>query len=117
MLSNLGDCLVELGEARCAHAAAAAGAEVAFREATAAYEHACSVSDSAQGDDLPSLLVNWGVGLFKMAEWAVQREAKLQLLAEAAQRLQAAADFDRCVIDRLSRPKRGGVRWRPRPVL
>lgn len=38
-----------------------------FREALQAYEHSCSLSDSQQGDDLPGLLHNWGVGLHSFA--------------------------------------------------
>lgn len=32
-----------------------------------AFETACSMSSSEQGDDLPGLLHNWGVGLSTMA--------------------------------------------------
>ena len=38
-----------------------------FRDALQAYNQSCSVSDSQQGDDLPGLLHNWGVGLHTYA--------------------------------------------------
>lgn len=39
-----------------------------FAEALQAYEKACSMTSSEQGDDLPGLLHNWGVGLRSMAD-------------------------------------------------
>lgn len=33
-----------------------------------AFEAACSMTSSEQGDDLPGLLHNWGVGLSSMAD-------------------------------------------------
>jgi hypothetical protein len=38
-------------------------AHVTCVAALAAYEKSCAMSDSADGDDLPGLLANWGVGL------------------------------------------------------
>ncbi len=40
----------------------------AFAQAMQAYEKACSMTSSEQGDDLPGLLHNWGVGLRSMAD-------------------------------------------------
>jgi hypothetical protein len=40
----------------------------AFEQAMQAYEKACSMTSSEQGDDLPGLLHNWGVGLRSMAD-------------------------------------------------
>ena len=40
----------------------------AYQKGMEAYATACSLSSSEQGDDLPGLLHNWGVGLRSMAE-------------------------------------------------
>lgn len=40
----------------------------AFAQAMQAYEKACSMTSSEQGDDLPGLLHNWGMGLHSMAD-------------------------------------------------
>lgn len=40
----------------------------AYEQGMEAYATACSLSSSEQGDDLPGLLHNWGVGLRSMAE-------------------------------------------------
>jgi hypothetical protein len=40
----------------------------AYAQAMQAYEKACSMTSSEQGDDLPGLLHNWGVGLRSMAD-------------------------------------------------
>ncbi|KXZ53952.1 hypothetical protein GPECTOR_6g870 [Gonium pectorale] len=63
--------------------------------ALAAYERACSLSDSSQGDDLPGLLCNWGSGLLSMAACLGDPAARLPLLQQAAGRLEHAASFDR----------------------
>ncbi|KAL0028647.1 hypothetical protein WJX79_007908 [Trebouxia sp. C0005] len=46
-----------------------------FAEALQAYEKACSMTSSEQGDDLPGLLHNWGVGLRSMADLQQDAEA------------------------------------------
>ena len=40
----------------------------AYGQAMEAYDRACSMTSSEQGDDLPGLLHNWGVGLRSMAD-------------------------------------------------
>jgi hypothetical protein len=65
----MADALVQQGE-RLASAGDAAGARAAFGEALAAYERSCGLSDSEAGDDLPSLLHNWGVGLHSVSKAA-----------------------------------------------
>ena len=40
----------------------------AYSQAMVAYSKACSMSSSDQGDDLPGLLHNWGVGLRSLAD-------------------------------------------------
>ncbi len=40
----------------------------AYSQAMEAYSKACSMTSSEQGDDLPGLLHNWGVGLRSMAD-------------------------------------------------
>lgn len=40
----------------------------AYEQGMEAYATACSLTSSEQGDDLPGLLHNWGVGLRSMAE-------------------------------------------------
>ncbi|KAG2440755.1 hypothetical protein HXX76_003612 [Chlamydomonas incerta] len=72
---------------------AEAGAE--FASALAAYESACSHTDSSQGDDLPGLLCNWSAGLLGMAGCLQDPAARLPLLQQAAGRLEHAASFDR----------------------
>ena len=45
----------------------------AYEQGMEAYATACSLSSSEQGDDLPGLLHNWGVGLRVMAEHTLVR--------------------------------------------
>lgn len=65
---------------------------VAFGRAREAYARACSVSDSEKGDDLPSLLYNWGVGLYAMAQTCKNVGTKGALLEEAVQRLRVSGE-------------------------
>ena len=61
-LSNLADAMVAAAEAHSdlgQHGQAA----TLYREAMQAYNRACSLSSSENGDDLPGLLHNWGSGL------------------------------------------------------
>ncbi|KAG2442009.1 hypothetical protein HYH02_009801 [Chlamydomonas schloesseri] len=76
-------------------AAREAEASADFAAALAAYESACSHTDSSQGDDLPGLLCNWGAGLLSMAGCLQDPAARLPLLQQAAGRLEHAASFDR----------------------
>ncbi len=39
-----------------------------YKEAMHTYQQACSCSNAQLGDDLPSLLHNWGLGLLSMAQ-------------------------------------------------
>ena len=63
--SNLGDALVSLAEQHF-DSGQADSSRAAYSQATEAYERSCTLSSSDQGDDLPSLLHNWGVGLHSM---------------------------------------------------
>lgn len=61
-LVNLADALVsaaerleETGDTHCS--------QETYGEAMQVYAKACSLSSSEDGDDLPGLLYNWGVGL------------------------------------------------------
>lgn len=92
--ANLGDCLVQAGEALCELGRGADGAR-AFAEAREAFARACSISDSERGDDLPSLLHNWGAGLHAMALRAPSPAERRALLEEARGRLADAAAFNR----------------------
>ena len=61
-LNNLADALVAAAEA---HADLGQHGQAAslYRDAMQAYNRACSLSSSENGDDLPGLLHNWGSGL------------------------------------------------------
>ena len=63
---NIGDAMTRQGELQCEAGDTSAGQD-AFGQAMQAFETACSMSSSEQGDDLPGLLHNWGVGLSSMA--------------------------------------------------
>lgn len=71
--SNLADMLV--ARAELLHEAAESEASVAavYGEAMAAYGRACMLSSSEEGDDLPGLLNNWGVGLHSLGTHAKVR--------------------------------------------
>lgn len=61
-LNNLADAMVAAAEAHSdlgQHEQAA----TLYRKAMQAYNRACSLSSSENGDDLPGLLHNWGSGL------------------------------------------------------
>lgn len=68
--SNLADTLVKhaelLQEAGDAHSCTGA----VYGQAMAAYAKACSLCSSEDGDDLPGLLHNWGVGLHSLGTHA-----------------------------------------------
>ncbi|CAG9463592.1 unnamed protein product [Pedinophyceae sp. YPF-701] len=70
----------------------------ACTRARAAYSDACQLSHSANGDDLPGLLLDWGAALHTMAGHAAvaggQGEA-VELLEEAASRFRDAVSFGR----------------------
>lgn len=70
--SNLADALVQHAALCCEAGRAQQGGEL-FAQARAAYQRACELSDAAQGDDVPGLLVNWGRGLLAMAQNAQAR--------------------------------------------
>ena len=63
--SNLADALVALAE-RVFDGGNAESSDALYDSARTAYERACSLSSSDQGDDLPGLLHNWGVGLHSL---------------------------------------------------
>ena len=67
--SNFGDASVSTGE-QLSEAGQMGEGQGHYREALQAYERSCSLSDSQQGDDLPGLLHNWGVGLHSLASRA-----------------------------------------------
>lgn len=64
--SNLGDAMVSMGE-QLTEAGRIEEGQGHFMRALQAYDRSCSLSDSQQGDDLPGLLHNWGVGLHSFA--------------------------------------------------
>lgn len=70
--SNLADVLVQHAELCCEQGAdgGGAGAHVLYSRAREAYSRACELSSSEDGDDLPGLLLNWGVALLSMAKHA-----------------------------------------------
>lgn len=61
--SNLADTLVSQAELLEQQGMADARMASMYTEAMAAYGKACMLSSSEEGDDLPGLLNNWGVGL------------------------------------------------------
>ncbi|KAK9821851.1 hypothetical protein WJX74_004939 [Apatococcus lobatus] len=91
--SNLGDALVSIGEQLCEAGQVEEG-QGCYKEALQAYEHSCSLSDSQQGDDLPGLLHNWGVGLHSFASHTQDAAQALSLWSQATMRLQSAASLD-----------------------
>eukprot|EP00873_Tetraselmis_striata_P005025 jgi/Tetstr1/425289/TSEL_015740.t1 len=93
-LGNMADAYVKLGEAACKAGAGGAGQE-AFQAAEGAYEAACSLCDSASGDDLPGLLYDWGAALFTMAGYAQDASVAGALLSRAATKLRDSAAFGR----------------------
>lgn len=56
-----------------------------FGEAMQAYQRACGLSDAADGDDVPGLLINWSRGLLTMAQQAQvgARRARLRACSSA----------------------------------
>jgi hypothetical protein len=93
-LTDLADALMQRAEARASSAAADVESDVS--RALDCYGRACGACDSSQGDDLPGLLHNWGVGLFTAARLAAgQQQASLHFLGEAAGKLRASAAFAR----------------------
>ena len=71
--SNLADTLVSQAELLEQQGKADAHAASLYSEAMAAYGTACMLSSSEQGDDLPGLLNNWGVGLHSQGTHAKVR--------------------------------------------
>jgi hypothetical protein len=71
--SNYGDALMQQAEVLWEAGAPEAGQCAAA--ALQAYEQACSLTDSTDGDDLPGLLANWGTGLVTVAQHTMVRTA------------------------------------------
>ncbi|KAK9813059.1 hypothetical protein WJX72_008231 [[Myrmecia] bisecta] len=92
--SNLADALVAKAE-RLFDAGQHQAAQDAYGRAMEAYSKSCSMSSSDQGDDLPGLLHNWGVGFFSIASHTQDGAIRSYALEESARRLKAAIDFDR----------------------
>ena len=65
---NKADALVRKGELLAEVKSHQTASQQAYSQAMEAYNTACSMSSSDQGDDLPGLLHNWGVGLCSLAE-------------------------------------------------
>ena len=68
---NRADAFVRQAELMAESSAGHGGKEAVrqtYEQGMAAYGTACSLSSSEQGDDLPGLLHNWGVGLISMAQ-------------------------------------------------
>lgn len=72
-------------------------ADKVFDEANKAYTQSCSLSTSENGDDLPSLLLNWGAGLLSYAQSIISEDGAraLHLLEQAELRLKRSIEFDR----------------------
>ncbi len=68
--SNLADTLVKRAELLQEAGDAEACVGSVYGQAMAAYAKACSLSSSEDGDDLPGLLHNWGVGLHSLGTHA-----------------------------------------------
>lgn len=70
-----------------------------YEKAIAAYGRACELSSTENGDNLPSLLCDWGSGLLSFSEYMRMKEknipGSLHILSEAEKRLQDAISFDR----------------------
>lgn len=64
--SNLADTLVARAELLVQDDDAGSYVGAVYGEAMAAYSKACQLSSSEEGDDLPGLLNNWGVGLHSL---------------------------------------------------
>ncbi|KAL4458065.1 hypothetical protein ABPG75_012930 [Micractinium tetrahymenae] len=92
--SNLADCLVQRASV-CCEAGQGAAAGPLFDEAMQAYQRACGLSDAADGDDVPGLLINWARGLLAMAQQVQDLALALSLLDEAARRLEQSIAFQR----------------------
>ena len=75
---NRADAFVRQAELM-AESNAGQGREQAYEQGMEAYATACSLSSSEQGDDLPGLLHNWGVGLRSMAEHTLVRPSSAAL--------------------------------------
>ena len=65
---NKADASVRQGELLAETQSDHTASQQAYAHAMEAYNTACSMSTSDQGDDLPGLLHNWGVGLRSLAE-------------------------------------------------
>lgn len=68
--SNLADALVKRAEVLTAQGDAQSCMGSVYGEAMAAYGKACSLCSSEEGDDLPGLLYNWGIGLHSLGSHA-----------------------------------------------
>ena len=68
--SNLADTLVARAELLDEDGDAESCVAAVYGEAMAAYSKACMLSSSEEGDDLPGLLFNWGVGLHSLGTHA-----------------------------------------------
>ncbi|KAI7840309.1 hypothetical protein COHA_006091 [Chlorella ohadii] len=90
--SNLADALVQHAALCCEAGQGEQGGRL-FGEAMQAYQRACGLSDAADGDDVPGLLINWSRGLLTMAQQAQDPTLAVRLLDEAAQRLRQSCDF------------------------
>ena len=77
--SNLADMLVARAELLDDAAESEASVAAVYGEAMAAYGRACMLSSSEEGDDLPGLLNNWGVGLHSLGTHAKVWRHQVQL--------------------------------------
>ncbi|EIE25053.1 hypothetical protein COCSUDRAFT_61299 [Coccomyxa subellipsoidea C-169] len=93
--SNLADTLVKRAELLAADGDAESCVGSVYGEAMAAYAKACSLCSSEDGDDLPGLLHNWGVGLHSLGTHAKNPALAASSLAEAAARLRESCAFNR----------------------
>ncbi|BDA41286.1 hypothetical protein COCOBI_02-0660 [Coccomyxa sp. Obi] len=93
--SNLADTLVKRAELLQEAGDAEDCISSVYGEAMAAYAKACSLCSSEDGDDLPGLLHNWGVGLHSLGTHARNAALASSSLEEAAVRLRESVAFNR----------------------
>jgi len=92
--SSMADALLKLGEA-CLRLGRPEEGERHFRRSLEAYQAACGLSDSANGDDLPGLLYDWGVSCYTIAGHATDDASAYGLLQQAMAKLKDSSSFDR----------------------
>ncbi|MEW5304694.1 MAG: hypothetical protein WDW36_007287 [Sanguina aurantia] len=93
-LGNLADALIQASSA-LHKAGRTLDAATTAQEGMAAYQAACGLCDSSEGDDLSGLLCNWGAGLAATAGQAQDPGQRMSLLRQSSARLTHAISFAR----------------------